>query len=216
MHRIGPTGGFCLKTRLGGPSAAEHGATNSGSHTDAPLCEALGMLMSGGTVADLGAGRGQYGVCLGPHVVQYKAFDGSEGIETVTDGKVTFLDLSVPTWLGQTFDWVMSVEVGEHIAPSAEGAFISNLLRHVGGGGLVLSWATPGQGGHHHVNERPHDYIIDQVHTLSGGTLHLNSNVTSSLRRLSTLPWFKRNIMVFDRVKPGSSDTVTTAVASRS
>ncbi|KAG2487835.1 hypothetical protein HYH03_013552 [Edaphochlamys debaryana] len=122
-HGIGPSGGFCLTSREPG--------TASGSLLDAPLCAALGALTAGRSVADLGAGRGQYGACLRPHVRLYAPYDGSEGIEAATNRSVTFLDLSVPTWLGRGFDWVMSLEVGEHLPAASEDVFIANLLRHV-------------------------------------------------------------------------------------
>jgi hypothetical protein len=39
-------------------------------------------------VGDFGAGRGQYGSCLRPSVAAYSAFDGGEGVEAATGGKV--------------------------------------------------------------------------------------------------------------------------------
>jgi hypothetical protein len=63
-------------------------------------------------------------------------------------------------------DWVMSLECAEHLPPEYEDQYIKNLccFHHHGGareknGGIVLSWATPGQGGLGHFNERSNDYV---------------------------------------------------------
>ncbi|KXZ50102.1 hypothetical protein GPECTOR_18g78 [Gonium pectorale] len=193
QHGIGPSGGFCVT----GPQAKD---TVSGTLMDAPMCGALAKMLAGDRVADFGAGRGQYGKCLRNAVQSYDAYDGGEGVETATGGAVHFLDLSVPTYLGRTFDWVMSLEVGEHVPRAHESIYINNLLRHASRG-LVLSWAIPGQGGHHHVNERPNDYILGRVEELGRGSWVYNASASATLRGASSFSWFKNTIMVFDRVR---------------
>ncbi len=152
LHGIGPRGGFCVDPELQ-KKGGDDGAAASGTLCDTQLCSQLAQLFANLSVADFGAGRGQYGKCLGTAVGQYTAYDGGEGVEAATDGAVRFLDLSEPTWLGRTFDWVMSLEVGEHIPKEQESAYVGNIVRHASRG-VVLSWAVPGQGGHHHVNNQ--------------------------------------------------------------
>ncbi|CAE7227552.1 unnamed protein product, partial [Symbiodinium sp. CCMP2456] len=63
-------------------------------------------------------------------------------------------------------DFTLSFEVGEHIAPEAEEAFLRTLRQ--AREGIVLAWATPGQAGHGHVNGRWQRYLIrelEQGHT---------------------------------------------------
>lgn len=65
-------------------------------------------------------------------------------------------DLSERIDLGRQFDLVQSLEVAEHLPASQADGFIKTLTAH---GHLILfSAAVPGQGGEHHVNERPLEY----------------------------------------------------------
>jgi hypothetical protein len=65
-------------------------------------------------------------------------------------------DLSGPVDLGRRFDLVQSLEVAEHLSADKAETFVETLVRH---SPLVMfSAAVPGQGGEHHVNERPLEY----------------------------------------------------------
>ncbi|KAK7004434.1 hypothetical protein BgiMline_005954, partial [Biomphalaria glabrata] len=55
---------------------------------------------------------------------------------------VKFLDLTSPQYDVPIFDWVLSIEVGEHIPPQYEDTYLDNLARHAREG-LILSWASP-------------------------------------------------------------------------
>ena len=58
-------------------------------------------------------------------------FDGAFNIDVLSGGFIKFADLSMEgLWLGRRWDWVMSVEVGEHIPSDKEDFFIDNLVRH--------------------------------------------------------------------------------------
>ena len=65
-------------------------------------------------------------------------------------------DLTKPLELHRKFDLVISMEVAEHIDPSAAGLFIDNLVRH--SDAVLFSAAIPGQGGTFHVNEQWPEY----------------------------------------------------------
>ena len=66
--------------------------------------------------------------------------------------KVMLCELEAEIDLGRRFDLVMSLEVAEHLSPSAAKTFVRSLVRHAD---LVLfSAAIPEQGGTHHVNEQ--------------------------------------------------------------
>lgn len=106
-----------------------------------------------------------------------------------------FVDLTVPQYLGQQYDWVMSLEVGEHIPKEHEHVLLETIARHAKAG-VVLTWAVPGQGGHHHVNEQPNANIIAKLRPL--GFSH-DTAASRSLRQAAVLPWFKNTIMVFRR-----------------
>jgi len=65
-------------------------------------------------------------------------------------------DLARPIQLERRFDLVQSLEVAEHLPPDCSEAFIATLVSHASC--VLFSAAVPGQGGMHHVNERPLEY----------------------------------------------------------
>lgn len=65
-------------------------------------------------------------------------------------------DLAEPIDLGRRFDLVQSLEVAEHLPAERAAGFIDTLAAH--GSRILFSAAVPGQGGEHHINERPLEY----------------------------------------------------------
>jgi len=109
--------------------------------------------------------------------------------------QVKFLDLTLPQYWLARYDWVLSMEVLEHIRLQYETVVLDNIDR-AAGHGAVLSWASPGQRGLHHVNNRPAEYL-KTVMTRRG--FRLDMTASQKLRRVASLPWLKRNLMVFYR-----------------
>ena len=94
----------------------------------------------------------------------YDAYDGAPFAEDTTNGRVRFLDLSVPIYHLKEYDWVVSVEVAEHIPAEFETIYVENLVRHAKEG-IILSWSRIGQGGLSHVNNRDPDYVKMKLET---------------------------------------------------
>ena len=97
------------------------------------------------SLLDLGAGVGQYGHALRAidARLDYAGYDGSGNIENVSSGFVRWADLSLPLDRARLprRDWIMSLEVGEHLPNPIEPMFVRNLHalnRH----GMVLSWGA--------------------------------------------------------------------------
>ena len=90
---------------------------------------------------------------------------------------------------------MLSLEVGEHLPPAHEAAFLENLHRH-NARGMVLSWATKGQGGTGHVNEQDNDYVKAKV--CAKGYVN-DVEAERALRHASRFNYFKKTIMVFRR-----------------
>jgi SAM-dependent methyltransferase len=65
-------------------------------------------------------------------------------------------DVAKPFDLGQRFDVVQCLEVGEHLEPLASRTLVRNLVQH--GDMVVFSAAIPGQGGENHINEQPYEF----------------------------------------------------------
>lgn len=93
------------------------------------------------------------------------------------------------------FDFVLSLEVGEHIPPEKESIFLDNLAGHALYG-IILSWAIPGQDGSGHVNLHENDYIVGEMKKRG---FEINWELSDMLRETSWWPWFKNTIMVFFR-----------------
>lgn len=139
---IGPTGGFCLskeKVEVGG-----------NSRWCPQLASEFRRIFNGKSVYDFGAGMGWYGRALtatqddGYKIKEYSAFDGAENVDDVfPDGFVKYLDLSQLVHLPKR-DWILSLEVGEHIPVQYERNFLTNLHMH-NKEGLILSWGIEGK-----------------------------------------------------------------------
>jgi len=62
-------------------------------------------------------------------VQRYDAFDGSPFSEEVTGGRVRHLDLSVAQYGLALYDWVISLEVAEHVPVEFESIYLDNIFR---------------------------------------------------------------------------------------
>lgn len=144
-------------------------------------------------VMDFGCGQGDYLKVFKAHGIACQGFDGNPNTYVITQGLGSVLDLSVPVKLNYLADWVLSLEVGEHLPKQYETIFLENIHRH-NKKGVVLSWAIKGQGGDGHFNEQDNDYIKARMADY-GYTNDLAAEV--SLRAQAILPWFKNTIMVF-------------------
>ena len=120
-------------------------------------------------------------------------FDGNPATPQLSKGTCAVLDLSTVADVAAPRDWVLSLEVGEHLPRAHEGAFMENLHRH-NSRGMVLSWALKGQGGTGHVNEQDNDYIKAKI-CAKGYVNDLDAE--QALRAAAAFPYFKRTIMVF-------------------
>lgn len=72
------------------------------------------------------------------------------------------MDLTEDQDLGRKFDWVQSLEVGEHIPPEKTSVFVNNLVKHAKNG-IILSWAIPGQNGFSHINNKANSEVIEML-----------------------------------------------------
>lgn len=154
------------------------------------------------SLSDFGAGLGQYGMDLErkyPKTLLYRGYDGAGDVEVYTQGFLRFFDLSIPLNLPVS-DWVMSLEVGEHIPSHLEGMVIRNLHAH-NCKGILLSWGTPGQGGLNHINLHDNQYLIDIFQEL--GYYHdvqESNHFRENFGEESS--WFETSFMVLRRQKP--------------
>lgn len=184
---------------------AKVSATVNGSYTletcrnahmvDAKLSEYLATLFAGKRVLEMGAGCGCYTHRLAVAGIDITALDGTSNIAELTNGIVQEQDVTVPFMPHKIFDWVLSLEVAEHIPQQLESNFLDALTSHARSG-IALSWALPGQRGDFHKNGRSNAYATAQ---LAKRGWRLDHNATRDLRRNVSLFWFRSTTMLFTR-----------------
>ncbi|WAQ98047.1 hypothetical protein MAR_022420 [Mya arenaria] len=182
------TGGWCQK------ASKEDG----GQHmTDNKLVAALIELFTGKFVGSFGDGPGRYKqlVIESGKVKGYDAYDGAPYCDVTSEGRVQFLDLTLPQYGLPIYDWALSLEVAEHIPEQFESVFINNVVRHAREG-VVLSWARPGQGGYSHINNKPFEYVKRLMNDLG---FTLDKQASQKLQSAASFDWFKHNTNVFRR-----------------
>lgn len=148
------------------------------------------------SVVDFGCGIGAYVKQICNKGIMAEGYDGNPNTPQLTGGIGKVLDLSEPVYLGKSFDWVLSLEVGEHLPQQYEKIFIENLIRHARKG-IVLSWAIKNQGGTGHFNEQNNDYIKAVLATYG----YINDLETENLLRRKSFCWFQQSLMVFRKGK---------------
>lgn len=215
------SGGWCLTPRTGGEYI---GSIITGEHTNdafvipnnhlvasSRLVSAILTLIDNEKVAsvnDFGAGVGQYKEAIlhqdnGQNIlpdrkrpkVEWKSYDGAGNVYEYTKGFVNYFDLTLPLELPKA-DWVVALEVGEHVPNEYEGMLIRNLHHH-NCKGIILSWALVGQGGHSHINEHSNDYVISIFKEL--GYVE-DLDLKAYLRNPdANYGWFVRSTMAFRR-----------------
>lgn len=163
-------------------------------YLDYCLAQALSDFLYSCSVLELGAGVGFYSkfFLFLSKVTAASPYEGNIDISQITDGFVRHADLSVKLDLS-IHDWVLCLEVAEHIPSNFENMLVENILFHARKG-IIISWATPGQGGQGHVNERSLEYVIDLFEKKG---LSYDRSASISLRAKAYFGYFKSNILVF-------------------
>jgi len=168
----GPTGGFCMaEADAARPLEHFRRASSMNSCINPFFARGLSHLFGATSrMADVGAGVGGYGMfmrLLNPKSPPVVSLDGAENIEAWSGGRVGFFDVSTAADVQgiQPVDWVLSVEMAEHVPRSLEAAVVAN-LHWLNTKGIVLTWALPGQPGSGHINGRSNRYVHSLLHQL--------------------------------------------------
>ena len=132
------------------------------------------------------------------HSLQYEAYHSAGLVARCTDGFVRYFDMALPLALTKT-DWVMSLEVGEHLPNMYEAMMVRNLHYH-NCKGVILSWAVIGQIGRHHLNCHSNMYLIRVFDAL--GYTYDNKTTAIFRRPDGNYEWFTWSLMVFRRRTP--------------
>lgn len=153
--------------------------------------------LSVNSVLDVGCGRGAW-------LAEYRQaglprYIGVDG-DYVTESSLlippsTFVprDIVHEFDLGERFDLIQCLEVGEHIPTNASRALVQNLIRH--GDVVLFSAAVPGQGGENHINEQPYEFwrTLFAEHRYAPYDF-----LRPLLRGNSTIePWYRNNMILY-------------------
>eukprot|EP00928_Gymnodinium_smaydae_P041316 TRINITY_DN2797_c0_g1_i5.p1 TRINITY_DN2797_c0_g1~~TRINITY_DN2797_c0_g1_i5.p1 ORF type:complete len:327 (-),score=36.04 TRINITY_DN2797_c0_g1_i5:236-1168(-) len=159
---------------------------------DEGLATGLLDIFNGGSILELGAGCGCFSYFWKSHGLKQSSYDGTANIAELTHSLVRTADLRKPLE-EDVYDWVLSLEVGEHIPPDSEPQFLLNLHSHAKVG-IIVSWAVPGQAGSHHINLRSNQYVIDKM---ASAGFAFDRQASESLRGKAEYSWFHNTLMVF-------------------
>jgi cyclopropane fatty-acyl-phospholipid synthase-like methyltransferase len=105
------------------------------------------------------------------------------------------MDLTIPQFGIRQYDWIISLEVAEHIPEKYEAVYLDNIFRHAKEG-IILSWAVPGQGGLSHINNKPIEYVTK---VMRDNGFKRDAEKTMKLQTSASLSWIKSNINVYVR-----------------
>mgnify|MGYP001766475916 CR=1 FL=1 len=146
------------------------------------------------SIIDLGCGSGIY-----PRLYQHLGVadvlgvDGLDLSATVLDENTyRKADLQQPFDAGRRFDLVICLEVLEHLFPETGDILLDSIAAHATDT-ILFSMAEPGQPGNGHINCMTMDTVLG--HWEKRGWFP-DLAPTLGMRALSTMSWFRRNIVV--------------------
>lgn len=184
---IGFWGGFCLDK--------ENKEVGYNYAHDEKLAYTLGKLLKNKRVADFGAGLGWYCPIIKKYSKVCDEYDGSVNIEEVTNGRIKYLNLAEPINIKCNYDFIISIEVAEHIPKEYETIYLNNLIK-CAKESIIITWATIGQTGHFHINNKAKEDVIKLFESKG---LKYNEKSTNKIAYGTSYLYLKRNIMVYDK-----------------
>jgi SAM-dependent methyltransferase len=165
---------------------------------DPKLSDALVKLIKNLNVSktyDFGCGPGKYVANFRKNNIDTIGYDGNPVTSKLPNCYVQDLttDFQLPP-----VDFLLCLEVCEHVPKQYEDALLHTLDRHLNSGGkLVISWAIVGQRGTGHVNCQNNDYVINKFKSLNYTYIEKESIYLRNQE--SCAPWFRNTILVFNK-----------------
>jgi hypothetical protein len=154
-------------------------------------------LLHPASVLDIGCGRGTWLEVFRSHgVATIRGVDGphvsATDLEMPPESFVTH-DLTTPIDLGERFELVVSLEVGEHLDRSIAPEFVASLVAHAPA--VLFSAAVPFQGGAGHVNEQWPSYWCNLFEARGYRALDLIRPIVWNDPRVAF--WYAQNTILY-------------------
>jgi SAM-dependent methyltransferase len=148
------------------------------------------------SVVDVGCGLGTWlaeAARLGAD--DYLGIDGYAPAESLRIPAERFVrhDLSTPLVLDRRFDLVISLEVAEHLPPTAADTFVESLAGL--GRAVLFSAAVPEQSGTDHLNEQWPDYWVERF--AAQGLVPVDAVRPRIWQDEGVSWWYRQNILLF-------------------
>ena len=190
--------------RLVGPWPAPYHFLDEG------IANAIATIVGSLSLLDVGAGSGQYGAYFyasrraGRPAPAWSGIDGASNVDAFSrtgppGAGVSHANICDPARREASArvrkDWVMSLEVGEHLPSTCLPAYTA-LLHWANRRGLLLSWARPGQPGKCHVSPRSPESLVTEFEALG---YVLDEAATAGARQNASFAWMRKNFLVLRR-----------------
>ena len=163
---------------------------------DWPPFEHVQKLFAPKSVMDIGCGLGAYLAAYMDKGIKSYGVDGADWTDLHFIAKDCYskvdLAINLPD-IQYSFELIICVEVIEHL-PEMQGLFLLHYIAKSAKRGIMFSAAQPYQPGNGHITLKPQQYYIDVLRQLGW---EVDILATLSVRLLSTLHWFKRNLLIF-------------------
>jgi len=144
---------------------------------------------------DFGCGPGMYVNNFRKNGIEAVGYDGNPITSTIPNCNIQ--DLTSNFTLNPV-DFLLCLEVCEHVPKQFENALLKNIDKHVNPRGtLVLSWALVGQSGFGHVNCQNNDYVISKFQSM--GYTYNHTESLELRKNVSNAWWFRNTTLVFTK-----------------
>lgn len=147
---------------------------------------------------DFGCSTGYYLKHISDRVKDMNLIGVEPGVSDRNDihfDNILSYDLALPFSLGQK-GTIICLEVLEHIPPQYESNAIDNIVNHCSDY-LLMSWATPGQGGYGHFNEKSFEDVISLFKSKG---FELLGKETKLGKEACSVWWLRNNFAVFKKI----------------
>jgi 2-polyprenyl-3-methyl-5-hydroxy-6-metoxy-1,4-benzoquinol methylase len=164
---------------------------------DAPPLNYIIEKFSPTSILDIGCGNGIY-LHLAKHngVMKIKGIDGVPHSSTVLNAEeYAVVDLEKPIHCKDKYDLVICLEVIEHVKPENT-QLVFETISMQAKSRILFSMAEPGQPGNGHINCLGISEVLNLWAELGW---HPQLADTLAVRSLSSLSWFKRNLILLER-----------------